>query len=494
MDKKTIFTLFILGVCLLCIGCLESELATTSFEWSSCGEDGGECAKFMVPLDYENNDGTEIELALIRFSATGEKQGSIFMNPGGPGGSATEYVEFFAFTDFGIILREHFDLIGFDPRGVGQSVNITCVDDPVPYFAWPIPENDSEFNEVTELIQEYTSKCEEENGNLLEHVGTVEVVRDLETLREELGEGKLNYIGLSYGTKIGALYAETYPENIRAMVLDGALSPSLTPLEISLGQAKSFEKSLQEFLTSYAETATNVFNEGDPQPALNNLLDDIELNPLPTDQDRTLSRSDAEIAILMTLYSEAYWPYLEEALDQALLGDGSLLLEWTDYYFERQEDGTYGNFMDVFNAINCLDSSSLSADEVRLEAEKSAELYPFFGPLMIYGMLFCTYWPVEPSMEPKIIDVQKAPQIMIVGTTGDPATPYEWAQTLTGEIDGSFLLTFNGEQHVALGSSTCVNEMYEQYLLDPDIQYSDTECSKDDTSEIFKKMKKPFIR
>jgi pimeloyl-ACP methyl ester carboxylesterase len=468
----------------LCIaGCGSSGGAAEvapQIAWAACGNQGAECATLYVPLNPYNDNGTRISLALKRFPSSGAKQGSILMNPGGPGASAVEYLDYFAETSFGHRLRENFDLVTFDPRGVGQSTAVRCVDNPLPYVAInKSPENALEYEILLGRAEEYAAKCAENSGALLGHVNTMDAVRDMELIRWMLGEGKLNYIGLSYGTKIGALYADTYPLNVRAMVLDGVVPPSLTSLELTLEQTAGFEKSLQAFLTSCAENSSCAFGGENPKNAFKALLADIKQQPLPAGNGRMLTFGEAYYGISMAMYSRSYWPELENALAAAAAGDGSQLLTLNDDYFWRADDGTFPNMIDAYFAVYCTDASPMSIAEVRAHAEAAALAYPFFGAPMMYDNLYCSYWPAAPGLQPKIVRASGAPQIMVVGTTGDPATPYAWSQRLAGELDSSFLVTFQGERHVAAGQCSCVDDRYVQYLLHPETGFSDIYCTQD---------------
>lgn len=469
--------LFILLVGLFSTSCHQNNNGIDWFDGD--GDMGAKQTFFSVPLDHDYPNMSQIELAIIRYPATVKKQGSILINPGGPGGSAVEYVKYFAQTSLGQKLRKNFDLIGFDPRGVGLSENFRCVDNPASYFTIPTPTNEDELDQYVETIQDYTAQCAERSGYLIEHMGSNDVVKDMELIRLALGDGKLNFIGLSYGSKLGALYADRYPQNVRAMVLDGVMPPSVTRQETNYEQAKSFERSLQLFLAECAENIFCEFGGGDPEGTLRTLFDDLKQQPIPADDGRMLGQGDAEFGILMGLYSELYWPWLEDALADAEEGDGSALLAWSDYYFGRADDGTYSNGIDVLNAVNCIDLPPYTLEETTSLAEELGSLYPFFGPGVPYDELFCTYWPEMPNMAPKEVNTTGAPQIMVVGTTGDPATPYKWSQRIVGELDSSFLITFEGESHCAIGRSSCIDTQYEQYLLYPNAGYSDAECIKD---------------
>lgn len=451
---------------------------TPEIDWSASTEYGGQSATFIVPMNTVSDDGLRITLALKRYPATGEKKGSIVLNPGGPGASAVDYLDYFAVSNLGLRLRENFDLVAFDPRGAGHSTAVRCVDNPLPFVAIDRnPTSEIEYQLMIATVQDYTARCAKNSGDLLEHVSTMDVVRDMELIRQALGEGKLNYIGFSYGTKIGALYADNYPLNVRAMVLDGVLPPSLTLLDFRLEQTSGFEKSLQSFLMACAQNGSCPFGAGDPELALTSLMANLKQQPISVG-DRLLTYGKAKFSVMLGLYDQYYWPLLEHALAAAEAGDGSQMLMLTDDYFMRASDGSYPHVVDAFYAVTCTDSSPPSAAEVEVQIGPVMSAYPFFGAMLMNDLLYCTYWPAAPGLQPQTVRAVGAPQIMVVGTTGDPATPYAWSQRLVGELDSSFLVTLEAERHVAGGTNICVDDRYEQYLLHPQTWFSDLTCSE----------------
>lgn len=475
---------FVLAITILLIffmyGCGSGDASHTTpkIDWSASTAQGAQSATFIVPMNTVNDDGSKISLALRRYQASGVKKGSIIFNPGGPGASAVDYLDYFAVTSLGQRLRENFDLVAFDPRGVGHSTIVRCVDNPLPYVSIDRnPQNELEYQLMIATVQDYTARCAENNGELLEHVSTMDVVRDMELIRQAMGEGKLNYIGLSYGTKIGALYADTYPQNVRAMALDGVFPPSLTLLDVTLEQTAGFEKSLQAFLTACAQNNSCPFGAGNPEQALTTLMANLKQQPIPAG-DRVLTYGQAQYAVMSGLYDQYYWPQLEHALATAQAGDGSKLLTLTNDYFWMANDGSYPNLADAFYAVTCTDFSAPSAAEVQSQIETVTRDYPFFGAMSMNDILYCTYWPAAPGLQPQMVSAAGAPQIMVVGTTGDPATPYAWSQRLASELDSSFLVTLEAERHVAAGTNSCVDDRYEQYLLHPDAGFSDLTCSE----------------
>lgn len=473
-----------LSFCLLLLACLHgcgsdgSEFAEGGqIDWQADTDGGSQSASFKVPLSATSDSTAQVSLALKRYPATGSKQGSLFMNPGGPGISAIDYLDYFADSGFGRRLRKHFDLLAFDPRGVGHSTPVRCVDDPLPFIAIDRdPASEIDYQKMVATMQAYAARCLEGSGELLAHVGTMDVVHDLELIRQALGEGPLNYIGFSYGTKIGALYADTYPRNVRAMVLDGITPPSLTPVDLTLEQTEGFENSLRLFLENCASRDGCRFGGADPERGLAALMERLEREALPAGGDRLLGTGEAKYGILWGLYADDDWPLLEEALAAAESGDGSQLLKLTDAYFQRESDGIYPHAVDAYYAVSCADAAPPSAAEVGARADVAARAYPIFGAMLMNDLLYCVHWPTRSAVAPANVRATGAPQIMLVGTTGDPATPYAWSQRLAAELESSFLVTLQAERHVAGGTNDCVDERYEQYLLQPNKGFTDLVC------------------
>ena len=478
---------FVLGLAILasfslqgCGSSADDAEVAPAIHWSVSADQAGQSATLQVPMNPLADDGTQLSLALRRYPASGTKQGSIVLNPGGPGASAVDYLDYFVTTRLGIRLRANFDLVAFDPRGVGHSTLVRCVDDPLPFVAIDRnPQTAVEYQRMVATIAAYTARCAANSGALLGHVSTMDVVRDMELVRQALGEGPLNYVGFSWGTKLGALYADTYPWNVRAMVLDGVYPPSLTLLELTLEQTAGFERSLNAFLTECAQDSACRFGGGQPEQALTTLLANLKQQPLPAGIDQELSYGAAHYSLMLGTYGAYYRQWLEVALAEAQAGDGSALLAMAQDYFMRNSDGSYPNAVDVLYAVTCSDLSAPSAAEVQAQFADVAAQYPFFGAMMMNDMLYCTNWPVAPRLPPQRVSAAGAPPIMVVGTTGDPATPYAWAQRLVGELDSSFLVTFKGDGHTSNGLSTCVDTRYEHYLLSPNAGFADLTCETD---------------
>ncbi len=471
-----------------------AEFYTQELEWRDCGE-GYQCTTATVPIDYAEPGGDTLELALLRAPATGdERLGSLLVNPGGPGASGVEYAQL-AGSVVTEQVRERYDIVGFDPRGVAESTPIDCVDDADldDYLAAdPTPDDDAEIAEMEESVQDLAAGCAARSGDLVPHVGTADVARDLDVLRAALGDEKLNYLGKSYGTFIGALYADQFPDRVGRLVLDGAIDPTLSGDDLGLGQARGFERALSTFLTWCFDQDNCALgsSEDDARATLAGLLQQADQEPLATDdENRPLTESLAFYGIILPLYltaDEGYEP-LNEALDLALTeDDGTLLMTFADLYLERNSDGTYnGNANEVISVVNCMDHpESATAELARAGLAEFTEASQVFGPFLAWGGLGCSALAAglaeagvgggdDPTATPSAtpsphppVTAPGADPILVVGTTGDPATPYEWAQALAEQLSSGALLTYDSTVHTAyLAGSDCIDDAVDAYLL-----------------------------
>lgn len=442
-------------------------------DWSDCGS-GFECADIEVPFDWDDPAADTITLGAKRYPASGEKQGTVLINPGGPGGSGVEFVQYVPFL-FGQPLLENFDVLGFDPRGVGESSPVSCLTDAERDVsdAKTYTPDDAGLAEMRADAKTFGEKCLENTGPVLGEVDTQSSARDMDVIRHVVGDEKLNYLGYSYGTQLGATYAGLYPENVGRMVLDGAIDLRLSDHEMSLQQAVGFENALTAFvddcLASGSCPLTGTTDEALAQ--VTGLLDQILANPMPTgDPARPLTQTLAFYGIAQPLYSQQLWGQLTDALDSAISdGDGSGLLASADSYNSRNTDGTYAdNQGEAFRAINCLDSrtevdmATLDAEADEIEAEA-----PTVGQFFTYGGLGCADWPFPQAEKTGDLAASGAAPILVVGTTNDPATPYVWAQGLAEQLESGVLVTYEGEGHTAYGqSNSCVLDTVDEYFVD----------------------------
>jgi len=465
--------------------------------WSACGDDL-QCGFVTVPLDYSRPQGQTIRVAVERRPASVPSQriGSLVINPGGPGTSGIDDLG----NELSVLtpeLLDRFDIVSFDPRGVERSDPVECgppssspsttttpstaspssptttttVAGPLPD---PVPATAAAQQAVRAGDKAYAEACVKYSGRILPFVGTVDAARDLDRIRAALGDAKLTFIGHSYGALLGAVYAGMYPDHVRAMVLDGAIDPALSTEQMVIDQAEGFESVLDDFFSWCASTASCPWRTtSDPTAALLSLIDASRTTPLAGGDGRRAGPGEFYNALLDDLYSRSSWPSLGDALAQAAAGNGSDLISLSDTY----SSGGSTNGADANNAINCLDHPvprTLSSYP-RLAATAAAQA-PVFGPVLAWGLLQCAVWPVAPTRTPGPITAAGAPPILVVGTTGDPATPYAWAVALAHQLQHGELVTWQGVNHVAYFYSPCVRAIDQAYLVDGTLPAPGTVC------------------
>jgi pimeloyl-ACP methyl ester carboxylesterase len=454
-------------------------------KWTSCSPSGFQCGTVRVPLDYAHPDKGTIDIALNRKPATdqGNRIGSVLTNPGGPGASGIQFLQGEAASMSN--LNRRFDLIGFDPRGIGQSAPVRCLTG---------PEEDT-FNAIDSVLDDQREKqtyidadknfaagCMQRSAQVLPFVDTVSAAKDLDLIRAALGDDKLTYLGFSYGTFLGQTYAHLFPTHVRALALDGVLDPSLSANDLLLAQLVGFEHNLQAFLAECTSRKSSsspcaYAASGDPGTKLTNLMTRLDTSPMPVGS-RALTRSLAVIGVLLGLYSESFWPTLDQALTATDQGSGGLLLRLADFYLARNADGTYDNETDANFAVNCLDrpvpTDVATYDQL---GPQYAKVSPLFGPAFQYSNLGCAYWPVPPTGHAGPLSADGAPPILLVGGTGDPATPYAWAQAVNRQLAGSVLLTRNGNGHTSYDASTCAHAAIDAYLINLTLPAVGAVCS-----------------
>jgi pimeloyl-ACP methyl ester carboxylesterase/uncharacterized protein YceK len=453
--------------------------------WKTCNGTNGpiddQCATLMVPRNYAQPDGTKIGIALARKPATGHKIGSLVMNPGGPGASGIDELDYLA-SLLPSSVTSRFDIVSFDPRGVARSDPVRCETGPeLDQFIHlnPAPTTQAGFNQLLAASQLFAQRCEAMSGPLLPFVGTVNVARDMDEIRAAVGDAKLTYFGFSYGTFLGATYADLFPTHIRAMVLDGALNPDADPISSDITQAAGFDQELTSFFAYCTGNSLCPW-----KPAGDNLRADydalmarIAAHPLPGSGSRALGAGEAFFGVAQELYDTETWPDLATGLASADNGDGSLLLEFSDEYTGRNTNGAYTNALEADNAITCVDApwprDPAVLQQAAVTAQKEA---PDFGVADLYGALACTAWPVPPTSTPHVITAAASPPIVVVGSTGDPATPYSDSEALAGQLQHGVLLTRVGDGHTGYRSSQCVRNYVNSYLVDLTVPPSGIRC------------------
>lgn len=445
-----------------------------TIDWTTCGS--LQCATIQAPMDWSDPSSPSISLAMIRSVATGKTVlGSLLVNPGGPGGSGVDLLSSGNFLPtVGADLKAAYDIVSFDPRGVGRSSAVKCLDasgmDQLNAATFDFSK-DSQVTAAEALFGTFAAACKQNTGPLLAHVDTVSAARDMDLMRAVLGDAKLTYLGYSYGTQLGATYAELFPAKVGRMVLDGAIDPTQTPTEMAIGQAKGFEGALRAYVKDCEAGAdcplTGTVDHGLQQ--IHDLTVRVSSNPMSTGTSRPLTGSLAFYGIAVTLYTQENWKYLTQALQLALQkDDGSGLLSLADYYFDRNKDGTYSsNTTEAFLAINCLDEpsdSNLAA--MRAESAQIVAAAPTLGSFFAYSGTICKDWPYPKVESPTSYHAAGAPPIVVIGTTNDPATPYASAQALAKELDSGVLLTYQGEGHTAYGrSNSCILNAVDGYFV-----------------------------
>ena len=449
-------------------------LAVPQLSWHPC-QTTFRCADLKVPLDYARPAGASLELALVELPATGSHViGDLVLNPGGPGASGVQFLEG---TGFPAAVRASFNLVSFDPRGVGQSDPVRCVGASgtrALIALDPDPQTPTEIAATVRATKAFDRSCAQHSPRaLLENVGTLDTVRDLDRIRSALGQPKLNYLGFSYGTYIGEVYAEHYPGLVRAMVLDGAIDPALSDYAYAAQQAGGFELDLKDFFAwCPGNTAcTSELPQG-VRPAYKKLFGGLAAGEKDRCRLKTGVRRGqqvtlgvADTALLGSLYSDQGWPYLAQAIQQGLAGDGSLLALLAYSYEGLMPGGSYSNLLDANAAISCVDRPfPTKVSQYQQLAAQLAKTAPDFGALSAWDSFECAYWPVAAQGKPGPVRIAGGPPILVIGSTGDPATPYSWAQAVTLQMAHARLLTRDGPGHTGYLFSACAQRWTDRYL------------------------------
>lgn len=459
----------------------EAPATSPALTWTECGG-AFQCATFEVPFDHDlPDDGRKFSIPLVRLPAAdpSARIGSLLVNPGGPGGSGVAWVRT-AWFAVPLAIKNSFDLVGFDPRGqAGSTPNIDCLDDLDPFLAAdPSPDDAAERQDLLAESEALAQGCSAQSADLLPFVGTDNVVRDMDALREALGDDQLSFMGFSYGTFLGAMYAEAYPERVRALLLDAPLDPRLSGEEFIAGQALGFEDQLGQFFADCAgDKLCAFFSGGDPAAAYDALQAQIEAAPLAVGE-RDLGPGEFSYAVSAGLYRPSAWKGLAEALALAVGGDGSELLALADGYTGRRKDGSYPNTLDVYYGVTSIDTTFAKDPAVyeALAAEMATKA-PRVGVYLPYSALPSAFWPVEPWRTPGPVKAEGAPPILVVAATHDPATPLAWGVSLAEQLSSGILLTREGNGHVSfLRGNPCIDQAVTDYLVSLAVPADGTLC------------------
>ncbi|MGB6570426.1 MAG: alpha/beta hydrolase [Trebonia sp.] len=453
--------------------------------WQPCDK-GFECARLYVPFDYSRPAGPRFSLPVVKLPAAdpASRVGALVINPGGPGGSGVEYALGARSGEFTQEVLNRFDIVGFDPRGVGGSLPaVRCMTGPQldTYFAVNgDPANAAQLATVVSESKLYAAECARNAAALLPYMGTVNAAKDMDVLRAALGENALTYLGKSYGTYLGASYAQQFPTKVRALVLDGAVDPKASGLQLDVTQAAGFESAFGQFAAwCTGQQGCPLGNSASGAVAkVAGLLSAATAHPLTNllGDGQPANGAMLQTGIAAALYARPEWPLLKSALSGAFGGDGTILVELADSLLERNPNGTYSNLADAELSVDCVDRAwPRTVSAFAAAAAAAAKAAPLFGASNVWGSLPCAYWPVQPAV--LNIRAAGAPPILVVGDLHDPATPYRWAVNLSRDLASGVLLGWNGEGHTSyFQGSSCVDSTVDSYLISLHVPRSGTVC------------------
>jgi pimeloyl-ACP methyl ester carboxylesterase len=444
--------------------------------WSDCGQHT-ECADLTVPKDYAHPEQGDVQIAVARYRSKDGALGSLVYNPGGPGGSGVEFAKAAPYVMSKDVL-ESYDFVSFDPRGVGDSDPVECLSDKQVdgmISADPAPDTRAEVTDLTKLARTFGQGCEQNSPAMLGFIDSESVVKDMDILRAALGEERLNFMGSSYGTKLGALYAQEFGPRVGRMVLNGVLPPNLTGDEIALGQAKGFDDALRRYVgwcQQQPECPVTGADVAAGTAKIQAFLARLADKPLDVG-GRQFTEGLGIQGILFLLYYpyNGDWQALSTDLKAAFAGDAKPFMNLVDERMERRPDGSYnrnGNAYEALVAVSCLDGPA-ETDPAKLaqRAKDWAGEAPVFGAVMAWSGLVCLDWPVAPTGTPTPVTAQDAGPILVLGTKHDPATPYEWAVQLSDQLADAHLVTWDSDGHTAYANgSQCIDDAVDAYLLD----------------------------
>ncbi|GGX40553.1 alpha/beta hydrolase [Streptomyces fructofermentans] len=483
----------------------DEDLTAQKLSWEDCPEpsesEGGgnapsplpdgdtwQCATLKAPLDWDDPDGDTIGLALIRAESSGPKDeriGSLIFNFGGPGGSGVTTLP--AFGQDYTRLRTRYDLVSFDPRGVGRSDGVECEDNEQldEYFQQDgTPDDAAERDTLLANTKNFNAACEDNSGKILPHVRTTDAARDMDLMRQVLGDDELHYFGISYGTELGGVYAHLFPEKVGRAVFDAVVDPTQNPEQGSLGQARGFQRALDNFAedcTTKVEDCPIGDTAQDVKDRIAKLLKDLDSKPIPGIFPRELTQTAATSGIAQALYSQDFWEFLTQGLQQAYDGDGQDLMLLADAMNGRNQDGEYSNIVAANVSINCADDKPrYTVDDVRARLPEFRAASPVFGDYLAWGMVGCTDWAVAGAADHPDVSAPGSAPVLVVGNTGDPATPYEGTRKMVEALGPGVgvELTYKGQGHGSYDSgSKCVRQAVDGYLLEGEVPPSGKVCT-----------------
>jgi pimeloyl-ACP methyl ester carboxylesterase len=454
-----------------------------------------DCATITVPQDWHAagssgatanpGGGPTFQIALLRARSTQQRNriGSLVINPGGPGASGVDTAVYLSFGPaFGGLpdeVTQRFDIVGFDPRGVNRSSPIKCISDAkldANFGYEPDPKSQAAFDGLVALNQTIGNGCAGQYGDALRLYATEQAARDMDAVRSAVGDQKLTYLGYSYGTLLGATYAQLFPQNVRALVLDGAVDPRQNLISSSESQAQGFERAFNNFAAWCAKTPAKCPIAPDARAAVTSVMDKARVSPTTGAGGRPATAGWVMYAVISSLYTQTGWEELAKAISDLEQGNPAGVFKLADAYAERGPDGHYSNLFDANLAINCTDESTKpSVQQIRdLQSQWRAK-YPLFGAPLAVGMLSCALWPGQRDPYPTGT-AAGAPPILVVGTTGDPATPYEQTPRLADMLGVGKVLTWEGEGHTAYPQTPCITSNVDAYLVNLTVPPPGTRC------------------
>ncbi|UOR01756.1 alpha/beta hydrolase [Leucobacter allii] len=458
-------------------------------DWNECDVEM-QCADVYAPVDWEDPAAGALTLRLVKREASGDaKLGTLFVNPGGPGASGADYIAAAIDSAIPAEIREAYDVIGWDPRGVGASSPVSCggaaeMDD----YLFGVDDglgaleagSDAWIDAALAEAAAFGERCAAETGERIGYVDTMSTVRDLDMLRAIVGDDRLHYLGFSYGTYLGARYADAYPERVGRLVLDGAMDPTTSLADVVREQTLGFEKALRVYVQACLRRDDCPLSGSvdEAMASIGAMLDGVDAAPLTGSDGRRVAASTLLTAIIAPLYTQSNWGYLDDLFASVPEGDADVALALADFYYDREGGAYRSNSTEAFSAINCLDyPRDFDRDRMRAEAAELDRIAPTIGRFQGFGDISCEAWPVPGAQERRAVTAAGAAPILVVGTTGDPATPYRWAESLAEQLDSGVLVSYRGEGHTAYGESSCVDETVDAYLLTGAVPADDPMCT-----------------
>jgi pimeloyl-ACP methyl ester carboxylesterase len=461
-----------------------AQFYTQDLDWEDCGK--GRCASVEVPIEYEKPEGDTTELRVVVFEAPGKNDRSLFVNPGGPGGSAIDFAGY-AHEEFGKNVVKLYDIVGVDPRGVGQSSPMDCISDKQRdenAASDPDPDTAAEIEDARATFEAHGKGCIEDAGALASHVSTAEFARDLDVVRALVGSKTFDWFGASYGTLLGGAYATLFPDRVGRMVLDGAVDPAEDAEESSFRSVVAFQRSLDAYIEDCVDDKGCPLGDSvdEATAKVAALLQDLESKPMKTKTYRELTKGMGLGAIGGALYEKAAWPQLTDSLEAAIEeGDGTGLLMIGDLISERLPSGAYmSNRGEVAPAIGCLDGDERgTVADVKAAMSRFEKASPIFGESAAWGLMGCEGWPIKSTHPFPDLDAAGADPILVIGTTRDPATPVEWAEAMADQLDSGVLVKRDGDGHTAYGSGNdCIDDLVDAFFVDGTVPKDGTTCEE----------------